>query len=129
MTKLEQEIAQINKDIASMEDQKEQTTKELAAATVNQAKDVLASFYKDNGLVFVQKAPAVEAGEAPPPPPSTWDDSYGGKTGESQGIVAILSMIHEDIVKDQKKAKAEEDEAQTNFEKFEKDSNAEIKSP
>jgi len=153
MTKLEQEIEQIKKDVASMTQERTDTQAELkkaeelrakeksewttsdgedteAAETVLNAKDVLDSFYKENGLVFMQKAtaPVVVAGEAPPPPPPTFEGDYGGKTGDSQGISAILSMIHDDIIKDQKKAKAEEDDAQERFDKFETESNAEIKS-
>merc|ERR1719473_1974810 len=93
-----------------------------AAETVANAKEVLESFYKDNKLVLVQgrEVPLV-AGEAPPPPPKTWEAPYGGKTDESMGIVAIMEMIHEDIKMDIEKAKAEEDQAQADFEKFNED--------
>merc|ERR1712032_65197 len=93
---------------------------DAANQLVLQAKDVLAGFYEDNNLVFVQKKKMdpVVAGEAPPPPPKTWEEPYGGKTGESQGIVAILEMIHEDIIKDQTKAKADEDKAEASFQSF-----------
>merc|ERR1719321_709518 len=76
---------------------------EAANQLVLQAKDVLSRFYEENNLVFIQKKKMepVVAGEAPPPPPKTWEEPYGGKTGDSQGIVAILEMIHGDIVKDQ----------------------------
>lgn len=99
-----------------------------AAELVDRAKGVLSDFYSENGLVFVQKkkmAPVV-AGEAPPPPPSTWEAPYGGKTGESQGIVAILEMIHEDILKDKTKGKADEDKAEETFQAFKKNSEQQI---
>lgn len=99
-----------------------------AAELVDRAKGVLSDFYSENGLVFVQKkkmAPVV-AGEAPPPPPSTWEAPYGGKTGESQGIVAILEMIHEDILKDQTKGKADEDKAEETFQAFKTNSEQQI---
>merc|ERR1712151_564528 len=51
------------------------------------------------------------AGEAPPPPPKTWEAPYGGKTEESTGILAILEMIHDDINADIAKATTEEGEA------------------
>jgi len=152
MTTLEQEIAQANKEIESLTEDRKKTKEELdtatdlrkkenaqhlvsdkedaeAAETVNNAKDVLAGFYKDNNLALIQKAaaPEVVAGEAPPPPPPTFEGDYGGKTGESQGIVSILEMIHEDIIRDQKKGQAEEDDAQKSFDNFEKESNASIK--
>jgi len=100
-----------------------------ASALVVSAKDVLAKFYKDNDLMFVQqKMDPVVAGEAPPPPPTTWEAPYGGKTEEATGIVAILEMIHEDIEKDRAKAKSEEDEDQKAFNEFESNTNAQIKS-
>jgi len=90
-----------------------------AKTTVNNAKNVLAKFYSDNNLMFAQTAKAakkqVPAGEAPPPPPTTFEDPYGGKTGESTGIIAILTMIAEDIQKDITKAKAEEDAGQSAY--------------
>jgi hypothetical protein len=88
---------------------------EEAAATVQSAYDVLETFYKGEGLMLVQKktrAPVVvAAGEAPPPPPTTWDSPYGGKTGESTGVLAILSMIKEDIERDISTADAAEAKA------------------
>lgn len=100
-----------------------------AANLVNSAKDVLAGFYETNNLNLLQQKKKMEpvvAGEAPPPPPSTWEAPYGGKTGESQGIVAILEMIHEDIIKDQTKAKADEDKAQATFDSFSTNSRTQI---
>jgi len=96
-----------------------------AAETVLSAKDVLENFYKENDLVLMQKKQPVtgmKAGEAPPPPPPTWDGGYGGKTGEATGIVAIMEMVHEDIVKDRADAKADEDSAQAEYDAFKKDS-------
>jgi hypothetical protein len=154
MTKLEEEVQQIAKEVAAMTAEKEQTQKELteaadlrkkehaewlvsnkedeeAAETVTSARDVLANFYKEKGLAFVQQgsdadAPEVEAGEAPPPPPATWEGDYGGQTQVSQGIVAVLEMIAKDILNDQAKAKAEEDEAEKSFLKFKTESEKEI---
>merc|ERR1719265_983171 len=103
----------------------------MAAETVASAKSVLEGFYKDNKLVFVQRStqPVTDmaAGEAPPPPPATWEGGYGGKTGESQGIVAIMEMVYEDIVKDRKDAKADEDSSQQEFDDFKKDSEDKMK--
>jgi len=97
-----------------------------AAETVMSAKDVLENFYKENDLVLVQKGKqpvtGMAAGEAPPPPPPTWEGGYGGKTGEATGIVAIMEMVHEDIVKDRADAKADEDSSQAEFDAFKKDS-------
>jgi len=95
-----------------------------AAALVGQAKEVLENFYAENKLNLLQhKQPA---GEAPPPPPATWEEPYGGAKGESNGIVAILEMIKADIEKDQKKAKADEDEAEKDFQTFKTESEEQI---
>jgi len=94
--------------VASQEDK-------AAKDLVKNAAAVLAGFYKDNNLVFAQQAKkqpfTSEAGKAPPPPPPTWEAPYAGKTGESQGIVAILGMVEEDIAKDIAKADSEEKES------------------
>lgn len=90
-----------------------------AASLVSNAKQVLSNFYKDNKLMLaqqkhaglVQKGPfQSEAGKAPPPPPQTWKNpTYGGKTAETTGILAILDMIESDINADI--SKADKDEA------------------
>jgi len=79
-----------------------------ASETIASAKDTLSKFYEDNKLMLVQHASRQPAGEAPPPPPSTWEGGYGGKTGESTGIMGILDMIKADIDKDRAAAKSEE---------------------
>merc|ERR1719382_592223 len=89
---------------------------EDAAALVQEATTTLKAFYKDSGLMsLAQKRQAApfesQAGEAPPPPPPTWDGGYGGKTDEAAGISAILGLVHEDILKDIDKAKADEADA------------------
>jgi len=103
----------------------------LAAETVLSAKKALESFYQKNNLGLVQKAkkqPVTEsAGEAPPPPPPTFEGGYGGKTGESKGIVAIMDMVREDIIKDRADAKADEDASQKEFDNFKKDSEDKMK--
>jgi len=99
-----------------------------AAATVKMAQDTIQKFYKDNNLALVQsKLHQAPAGEAPVPPPATWGGSYGGKTGESQGIVGILGMVHEDILKDQATAKAEEAASQKEFDTFEQGANTKMR--
>lgn len=91
---------------------------EDAAVLVANARTVLNDFYTSNGLMLVQNEQArssqtqpfeSQAGEAPPPPPQTWKNpTYGGKTDESTGILAILDMIESDIRKDITKADKEE---------------------
>jgi len=93
---------------------------EDAAEVITNAKGVLETFYTENGLMLVQKKGArqqppfvSQAGAAPPPPPKTWEEPYGGRTDESTGVIAILSMIHEDVLKDISNADAQESAAVT----------------
>merc|ERR1719161_3047785 len=80
-----------------------------AVGLIENAMGVLENFYAENGLNLAQvrrvRQPFVEAGEAPTPPPSTWDSEYGGAKGESTGIIAIMTLIKQDIEKDMEKAK------------------------
>jgi len=154
ITKLESEIAEMeaeikekNEAIATLQQELKEATElrakenaewkasdaddKAAAELVNNAKEVLASFYSDNKLVLAQQAPyvyeAVEAGKAPPPPPTTWEAPYGGKTDEQNGIVAILEMIHEDIVRDYQAADAAEKQAQADFDKYKEETLSAVK--
>jgi|EP00927_Polykrikos_kofoidii_P065547 hypothetical protein len=96
---------------------------EQAVSLVEQAHTVLQQFYKDNGLMLVEKrrAPGTEAGNAPPAPPSTWEGSYGGHTDSSTGILSILTMIKDDIKADLNKAQQAEDLAQSDFDELKTD--------
>jgi len=103
---------------------------EAAVELIEKAMDVLKAFRTDNNLDLVQRSaqepPKVEAGKAPPPPPATFDEPYGGAKGESMGIQSILGMIKEDIEKDIKKADKEEEEAKAAYEKMKEDAEAAI---
>jgi len=86
-----------------------------ATQLIASAKQVLETFYRDNGLMLMQghqQAPFEStAGSAPPPPPKTWTAPYEGKKEETKGILAILEMIHDDILSDITKAEGEEQAA------------------
>eukprot|EP00928_Gymnodinium_smaydae_P028718 TRINITY_DN2183_c0_g1_i1.p1 TRINITY_DN2183_c0_g1~~TRINITY_DN2183_c0_g1_i1.p1 ORF type:complete len:790 (-),score=195.57 TRINITY_DN2183_c0_g1_i1:112-2358(-) len=101
---------------------------EAALALLRQATQVLKNFYEVNGLMLISKkqAPVSAAGEAPPPPPTTWDGAYGGKTGESTGIIALLEMTEQDVEKDIEKADAEETDAITAYNKLKGEQEQEI---
>jgi hypothetical protein len=145
IVEIKEQIADNKKEIKSLGEQLSQATTDrgdentlwnannrndaAAAELVQSAKGVLEDFYAENDLMFLQnkgKMEPVKAGAAPPPPPTTWEAPYGGKTGESAGIVAILEMIHEDILKDQAKAKTEEAEALASYEDFKADTEAQV---
>merc|ERR1719510_638284 len=101
------------------------------ASVLAKAKAVLKDFYKDNDLMLVQRQPEVaeqlKAGEAPPPPPSTWDKPYGGKTQVSMGVVAALEVIEEDVQKDIKTATDSEKKAKDKYDAFKKETEKMIK--
>merc|ERR1719420_1646194 len=84
---------------------------------------VLENFYAENGLMLAQvrrvkQEPFVAAGEAPTPPPSTWNAEYGGAKGESTGIISIMQLIKEDIEKDIAKAERQEHDAKIAYDKL-----------
>ena len=128
----EKKIKEIEAEVADLESQKtaagdqraKENTEYLAAKSddekavelVGQAVSVLTGFYEKNGLSLAQirrvkQEPFVEAGEAPTPPPTTFEGGYGGAKGESNGIVAILELIKDDINKDISKATTDEETA------------------
>jgi len=130
ITEKEARVKDINKELEDTRIERENENKvflaskqddEDAMVLVMNAKNVLHNFYTTNGLMLVQgkgghgqgkQAPFQSvAGEAPPPPPATWEAPYGGKTEESTGIIAILEMIHADIQADIDKATRGEQEA------------------
>merc|ERR1719409_2016307 len=101
---------------------------ESAVGLIEQTMAVLSKFYEDNGLAFAQTTedapPTVTAGEAPPPPPQTWSEPYGGAKGESNGIQGILGLIKEDVEKDIKVATQQENDAIAEFEALESETAA-----
>merc|ERR1719217_799247 len=108
---------------------------EAAAVLVGKSKDVLEKFYADNGLALAQvkshahvAQPEVTAGEAPPPPPTTWSEPYGGNKGSTNGIISLLEMVKSDIEKDIRTATAEEDKAKADYDTFKSETEALIKS-
>jgi len=133
ITRLTAEIAELNKELETTKAELKAARDEIAEAkkirkeektewtnsdsddaqassTVGDAMDVLTKFYKDNGLMFVQK-------DAQEPPPATWEGDYKGKTGGAAGIIGILKLCQEDIDKDRSTAKAAEDKAQAAYDK------------
>lgn len=144
ITALQGEIKEIAADIDSKQTEVKEIKKQLAEATalrqaenadylvakkedddakvlVVDATNVIKSFYESNQLMLAQRQHRQPvAGEAPPPPPTTWDQPYDGKTGEASGIIAVLTMIKEDIEKDAQTAKSEEDKAEALYQKTKK---------
>jgi hypothetical protein len=107
-----------------------------AVELIQTAIGALEGFYERNGLSFasltsvrrVQQEPFVEAGEAPTPPPSTFEGGYGGSKGESTGIIAILGMIKTDIESDIAKSEKTEEESVAAYDALVADTDASISS-
>merc|ERR1719240_595730 len=79
----------------------------------------LAKFYKKNKipLALSQEEPeyTVDADKAPE---TSWSGSdYGGRKSESEGLIAILTMLNEDLEKEMKTGRAEDAESQAAYEK------------
>lgn len=107
-----------------------------AVGLIEKAVEALSKFYNDNNLALLQgkkkalKAtgpPELEAGKAPPPPPGTWEEPYGGQKESNTGVVAILTLIKEDVIKDIKMADEEEKKSTDLYNDFMKDSKAQNK--
>eukprot|EP00929_Paragymnodinium_shiwhaense_P107683 TRINITY_DN73_c0_g1_i2.p1 TRINITY_DN73_c0_g1~~TRINITY_DN73_c0_g1_i2.p1 ORF type:complete len:722 (-),score=332.75 TRINITY_DN73_c0_g1_i2:161-2326(-) len=135
------EIEKINEDLDKAKTNREaeaaafganKADDEAAISLVEQAHTVLQNFYSSNNLMLAAKraqtkTKQVPAGEAPPPPPSTWNTAeYGGKTESAQGILSILTVIKEDIQKDLDKATAGEDAAVAAYDELKSDLETQI---
>jgi predicted nucleic acid-binding Zn-ribbon protein len=119
---IESQISDLNDEKTAADEQRSKEAKEFAAnkaddeaavGLIETAVGVLKEFYTKNNLALAQyrQEPFVAAGEAPTPPPSTWDESYGGAKGANNGIVAIMELIKGDIEKDVSKATDNENTA------------------
>lgn len=89
-----------------------------AVALVEKAIGVLSKISQNNKvpLKLVQSR-SIDAPAEAPPEVSWKDGNYGGRAGESGGIIAILSMIKEDFENEIKTGRQENEAAQVNFEK------------
>jgi hypothetical protein len=105
---------------------------EAAIELIENAIKVLKDFYSENfSLAQIAKhgrkqAPEVKAGEAPPPPPDTFEGDYKGAKDEATGIQDVLASIKTDVEDDIKESEKAEEEAVKAFEKLEKDTNKAI---
>merc|ERR1719171_3327302 len=99
-----------------------QALKDDAAAVglIAQAVEVLSGYYS----LLQKKQP--EYKENPDTPPETFEGDYEGRKSEGTGIIAILSMIKEDIEKEMKVASKEEAEALKDYEDLRADSQATV---
>ena len=88
-----------------------------AVGLLHQAIVALTEFYKANKipLELSQQEPAytVDQDKAPE---TIWEGDYGGRKKESTGIIAILSMLREDMEKEMKTGREEDEAAQKKYE-------------
>merc|ERR1719335_1121919 len=88
-----------------------------AVTIIGQAIEALTKFYSTNKipLELVQKEPEYTIDEDKAPE-TTWEGGdYGGTTGESGGIIAILEMLKEDFEKEIKVGREEDAAAQQKY--------------
>jgi len=95
-----------------------------AVALVKQAIAALSKFYTNNKITLElaqkgggQKAPEYKAKSEDEAPEATFSDSYAGRQSESGGILAILSMINEDLEKEIADGRADDADAEAKFDK------------
>jgi predicted nucleic acid-binding Zn-ribbon protein len=122
-TRLQRDEATVARNKEKLEYEAAKSDDEAAAKLIMASKSVLEKFYQDNGLALAQtkakaKQPEVVAGEAPPPPPSTFSEPYGGAKGETNGIISLLEMVHADVEKDIKTATKAENDSIADFDNF-----------
>eukprot|EP00747_Dinoflagellata_sp_TGD_P155722 gnl/TRDRNA2_/TRDRNA2_177604_c2_seq46.p1 gnl/TRDRNA2_/TRDRNA2_177604_c2~~gnl/TRDRNA2_/TRDRNA2_177604_c2_seq46.p1 ORF type:complete len:703 (+),score=270.40 gnl/TRDRNA2_/TRDRNA2_177604_c2_seq46:55-2163(+) len=102
------------------EDQFKKALKEdmEAAEVIGKAITALSAFYKKNKipLELVQKKKAPEYSVDEDKAPETGFSGAGKRSSESTGLVAILSMLKEDVEKEIKVAREEDAEAQKEYE-------------
>merc|ERR1719258_830100 len=94
-----------------------------AIPAVRSALKVLKDFYAkaSTATALVQQSPADEA-------PGSWDKPYTGMGGSSKGVLGMLEVILADFVRLEQETTSSEPEAQTAFDKFASDSQADIDS-
>jgi len=88
-----------------------------AASLIQSAMDALKKFYKEKN--FMQVSGSVAApGEAPAPPPPTFEGAYEGEQESGKGVVGIMEMIAADVQKDIDEATAEEQASKQAYDDF-----------
>merc|ERR1719235_773626 len=99
-----------------------QALKDDAAAVelIAQAIEVLSGYYS----LIQKKQPEYKSN--PDTPPETFEGEYEGRKSEGTGIIAILSMIKEDIEKEMKVGSKEEAEALKDYQELYADSKATV---
>merc|ERR550534_2144333 len=83
-----------------------------AVRLIEKAIEALKKFKGYSGLVEVKAHSKVTK------QPKMFEDSYEGKKGEGQGVIAIMELIKKDVEKDKDAAQKTEDDLQADFDDF-----------
>jgi len=95
-----------------------------AIPAVRSALKVLKDFYAKASTATALVQQPSPAGDAP----GSWDKPYTGMGGSSKGVLGMLEVILSDFVRLEQETTSSETEAQSSFDKFASDSNADIDS-
>jgi hypothetical protein len=90
-----------------------------AVALLKQAITALSKFYSNNKIAapaLIQKAPEY-AKDADKAPEASFSGDYGGRSSESGGILAILSMLVEDTEKEIAEGRSDDADAEAKYDK------------
>jgi len=79
------------------------------------------AFAEEQAPTFVQVSAHLQAREAPPPPPETFD-AYKKKSGDSGGVIRMMDLLVADLKKEISEMEFDEKDAQGDYEKFMADS-------
>lgn len=92
----------------------------IAYALLGQSIITLSNFYKKNRIpmALAQKAEPEYSIDPDKAPETTWaDEKYGGRKDETNGIVAIIEMLKEDIQKEMKVSREDNEKNEKQYEK------------
>jgi len=129
LTSLKADIAETDSDMKSLLDMRNAESKTFKKALKDDADAVdligkaivsLSEFYKNNKipLELVQnKQPEYTVDKDKAPETSFSGGDYGGRQGESGGIIAILEMIKEDTENEMKVSRQDDADAEAGYEK------------
>jgi chromosome segregation ATPase len=104
------------------ENEKAISDAQAAIPAVRKALTVLKDFYAKAATA----TSLVQAGQPAADAPGSWDTPYQGMGGSKTGVVGMLEVILSDFTRLESETSSSEAEAQTAFEKFSADSNADI---
>jgi chromosome segregation ATPase len=141
---LEQEIATLGKEVQDLDKAVADATAQrkaehedyVAASAANnaalglieKAKNRLFKFYRPNLHKEEPQAEAqpvfVQMAKQPEPAPETWDGEYKGKQGKSNGVIALMDEMIDELKTDMTDAKHEEETGQKDYERLMAESQA-----